>query len=71
MFVFMSFYFASSQDKPQQPAFRGSLAEVALAVAAQPNPGFYDIRFHRDGYARLLTPEERAEVLAARFTRAA
>lgn len=67
----MSFYVAYHQDKPANVAFYGTLAEVALAVAAQPNPGFYDIRFHRNGYARLLTPEERAEVLAARMTRAA
>jgi hypothetical protein len=42
-------------DRPYNAAFSGTLPEVAAAVAAQPNPGFYDVRFHRDGFARAST----------------
>lgn len=56
----MSFYVAYHEKNPAGVAlWSPKLAEVAQAVAAQPDPAAYEVCFHRDGFAAPLRPDER------------
>jgi len=59
----MTLYVAYHQDRPANVAFSGqTLADVAEAVAVQPNPDEYDVRLHRDGFAQPLRADDQAEL---------
>jgi hypothetical protein len=59
----MSIYVASSRDRPGRIAFWSqALAEVASAVACQPDPDKYDVRRHHAGAALYFDDDEQAEL---------